>query len=165
MQLCTPMAIGMPPAPHRASSSQAMTVNRWSAPWPPYAGSYSRPSRPSSPSFGKSSCAGKMPAFSQSSTWGTISRSTTSRTILRNALCASVNRIRTVWQSGLASSFADPVQLRVEQRESLGEQGVLEDGLVALVGEAVQGGVAGLQLAAHLSGRRLALAHGSEQGP
>src|SRR5690349_1990777 len=54
------------------------------------------PSSPAAPSLGNSSWAGKRPAASHSSTWGLISRSTTSRTDLRKRSWSSVSSTRSI---------------------------------------------------------------------
>ncbi len=93
MSVCTPIAIGMPIDSERPSSSNRSSVYRWSAPPPPSASSYSKPSSPRAPILVNSSWAGKVPSASHVSTWGLISVSTNERTVDRNSSCSSVKVI------------------------------------------------------------------------
>src|SRR5262250_57794 len=58
---------------------------------PPYSTGLLMPSRPASPSFLKTSCAGKMPSSSHLSTCGLMSLSMMARSVRRISACSGVN--------------------------------------------------------------------------
>src|SRR5476651_371130 len=66
---------------------------------PPYSTGFWMPSRPASPSFLNTSCAGKMPSSSHWSTWGLMSRSMMARNVRRVSSCSWVNCMSAVPQS------------------------------------------------------------------
>ena len=93
MSTCTPNAMPIAPWSARPISSASTTVKKWSAPPPPYSGSYSRPRNPSDAISRKTSWSGIHSASSQASTRGLISCSTNFRTTVRNWRCSSVNQV------------------------------------------------------------------------
>ncbi len=89
MCVCTEIAIGMAPAPQRASSSTKTRPAARSPPLPPHRTGKCRPRKPSSP-HRRNRSSGKWRAVSHASTWGRTSDSTNRRTVPRSSSCSAV---------------------------------------------------------------------------